>query len=154
VSGGTPPTADTTGDRQGRVRCLVVGYDGHPAARAAVGWAAAQLAGNGRIVVVQAYRPLLSPTELCGSAGDRRRLAGASVDELLLEAPRQLLEGELDVEVSDEDPVSALIAAAERHGAEAIVLGAQRHSSLRKLLGTVTSELIERSPVPVTVVPA
>ena len=89
-----------------------------------------------------------------GSADDRRRLAGASVDELLLEAPRQLLDGELEVEVSDEDPVSALIAAARHHRAEAIVLGAQRHSSLRNLLGTVTSELIERSPVPVTVVPA
>ena len=59
MSGGAAATADRTRDRQGRVRCLVVGYDGHPGARAAVAWAAAQLAGDGRVVIVQACRPLL-----------------------------------------------------------------------------------------------
>jgi len=80
-------------------------------------------------------------------------MAGARLDELLLEAPLELLDCEFESEVSDREPVSALIEAAERHGAEAIVLGAQRHSTLQRAIGTVTTELLARSPVPVTVVP-
>jgi nucleotide-binding universal stress UspA family protein len=47
--------------------------------------------------------------------------------------------------------VSALIEAAGRHGADAIVLGAQCHSALHEAIGTVTGELLKLSPVAVTV---
>jgi nucleotide-binding universal stress UspA family protein len=46
-----------------------------------------------------------------------------------------------------------LTEAARRHGARAIVVGCEQHSRLHKALGTVTSELLKSSPVPVTVVP-
>ncbi|HTZ85877.1 MAG TPA: universal stress protein [Solirubrobacteraceae bacterium] len=134
-------------------RCLVVGYDGRPAAQAAACWAAGRLGEQGRLVVVQASRPLHAPAATLGTTEERRRMAGARLDELLLEAPLELLDCEFESEVSDREPVSALIEAAERHGAEAIVLGAQRHSTLQRAIGTVTTELLARSPVPVTVVP-
>jgi nucleotide-binding universal stress UspA family protein len=60
---------------------------------------------------------------------------------------------DVEVEVVDGDPVSAVCEAAERHHAEAIVLGSERHSRLHTAIGTVTVELLKRSPVPVVVVP-
>ena len=70
-----------------------------------------------------------------------------------------MLEGEdslfdLDVEavISDHDPVTALIDAATRYRARLIVVGCEHHSPLNKAFGTVTSELVSRSPVPVTAV--
>ena len=56
-------------------------------------------------------------------------------------------------EVSDQDPAAALIEAAQRHDARAIVLGSKPHSRLHEALGTVTTELLQTSPVPVITVP-
>ena len=64
-----------------------------------------------------------------------------------------LLDIDLQAEISDDDPVSALIDAAHRHGARGIIVGCEQHSRLHKALGTVTSELLKTSPVPVTAVP-
>ena len=49
--------------------------------------------------------------------------------------------------------MTALIDAARRHKARAIVIGAKHHSRLHKALGTVTTELLKTSPVPVFTVP-
>jgi len=133
--------------------CLVVGYDGSESSRAAVGWAAGVLPKDGRIVLVYSCRPLHAPASPLASAAERRRLGRAVVDELLLESPKALFDREVAVEVSDRDPVSALTRAARRHGASGIVVGCQRHSRLRKAIGTVTGELLKSSPVPVTAVP-
>jgi len=133
--------------------CLVVGYDGSASARAAVEWAAEVLPLAGRIVLVYSCRPLHAPSSPLASAGERRRLGRAVIDELLLEGPKHLLEREVTAEISDRDPVRALTAAARRHGARGIVVGTERHSRLHKALGTVTSELLKSSPVPVTAVP-
>ena len=75
------------------------------------------------------------------------------VDELLLEGDDSLLDLEIEVEVEDRDPVSALVDAAERYEAEAIVVGSDPHSRLHTAIGTVTVELLKASPVPVIVVP-
>jgi nucleotide-binding universal stress UspA family protein len=138
---------------EARRRCLVVGYDRRPAARAAVGWAAEQLRG-GRLVIVFATRPLHSPSSPLEPAQERRRFAGAAIDELLLEAEDALLDCDVTTEISEQDPVTALTEAARRHRADAIVLGSQRHSALREAIGTVTGALLERSQVAVTVVPS
>jgi len=135
-------------------RCLVVGYDRGESARAAVEWAARQLPADGRLVVVFAERPLHAPQSPFSSADERRRFAGAAIDELLLETDGAVLDCEISTEISDEDPVSALREAARRHGAEAIVLGSQQHSRVHQAIGTVTSRLLKDSPVPVTVVPS
>ncbi|MGA9313939.1 MAG: universal stress protein, partial [Solirubrobacteraceae bacterium] len=42
---------------------------------------------------------------------------------------------------------------ADRHRARAIVLGAKPHSRLHEAIGTVTTELLRSSPVPVITVP-
>jgi nucleotide-binding universal stress UspA family protein len=135
-------------------RCLVVGYDRGESARAAVEWAARQLPPEGRLVVVFAEKPLHAPQSPLSSAGERRRFAGAAIDELLLETDGAVLDREIVTEISEEDPVSALREAARRHGAEAIVLGSQQHSRVHEAIGTVTSALLKDSRVPVTVVPS
>jgi len=160
LSAGAPPSrARSKPPARPRARakakrpCLVVGYDGGSSARAALDWAADVLPHDGRIVIVHSCRPLHSPPSPLASAAERRRLGKAVIDELLLEAPKRLLERDLAAEVSDRDPVSALTTAARRHGARGIVVGCRRHSRLHRAIGTVTSELLKSSPVPVTAVP-
>jgi nucleotide-binding universal stress UspA family protein len=133
-------------------RCLVLGYDRTDAARAAARWAGSQLQESGKLVVVHAGRSLHVPPAL-STESERRRLGRALIDELLLEGEDALIDAEVEVEVLDTDPVSALTDAARRHEADAIVVGHDRHSRLHTAIGTVTGQLIEDSSVPVVVVP-
>lgn len=133
--------------------CLVLGYDRTESARVAARWAVEQLLPTGRLVIVHASRPLHAPPGP-SSAAERRRFGRALVDELLFEGEDSLFDIEVEVEVVDRDPVSALIDAARRHHAHAIVVGSESHSRLHTAIGTVTVELLKRSPVPVVVVPA
>jgi nucleotide-binding universal stress UspA family protein len=134
--------------------CLVVGYDGSESARAAANWAAGSLPADGRLVLTYACRPLHAPPSPLASALERHRLGQAFLDELALDGKDALLEAAVHAEVFDEDPVSALLEAARRHHASGIVVGCEQHSRLHKAIGTVTSELLRRSPVPVTAVPS
>ncbi|HEY7962319.1 MAG TPA: universal stress protein [Solirubrobacteraceae bacterium] len=138
---------------RGNPRCLVLGYDRTDSARRAARWAAHELAPDGRLVIVHACRPLHAPASPLSSDAERRRLGRALIDELLLEGEDSVFDLEIETEVRDEDPVTALIGAADRHAAGAIVLGSERHSRLHEALGTVTSELLKRSPVPVIAIP-
>lgn len=141
------------GDSPQRPWRVVLGYDRTESARAAAIWAAARLPLGGRLVIVHASRPLHAlPSPLTGPA-ERRALGRALIAELLLEGPDFLLELDIEAEVSDQDPVSALIDAAERHEATEIVIGHEQHSTVHRALGTVTDTLLDRSPVPVIVVP-
>lgn len=134
-------------------RTLVVGYDRTPSSRAAVEWAAEHV-GDGKLVFVYSLRPLHAPPSPLETAEERRAFAGAAIDELMLEGKAAVLDAEIETEISDEDPVTALTDAARRHDAAAIVVGCEQHSRLRKAIGTVTTQLLERSPVPVTAVPS
>ncbi|HEX8714989.1 MAG TPA: universal stress protein [Solirubrobacteraceae bacterium] len=134
--------------------CLVVGYDRTANSRHALDWAARRLGGAGKLVLVYACRPLHAPPSPLETAQERRAFAGAAIDELLLEASDALIDADVETEISDEDPVTALTDAARRHGAEAIVVGCEQHSRLHKAIGTVTSELLQHSPVAVTAVPS
>ncbi len=142
----TPATART------RQPCLVLAYDRTESARRAAVWAAGELAPDGKLVIVHSCRPLHAPASPLSSAGERHRMARALIEELLLETEGPLMELDVEAVVSDQDPVSAAIAAAERHGASAIVVGSEQRSLLRRALGTVTGELLNRSPVPVIAV--
>jgi nucleotide-binding universal stress UspA family protein len=135
-------------------RCLVLGYDGSDGARRAAAWAVSDLPPDGRLVLVRAGRPLHLPPSPLSSAEERAQVGHALFDELLLDGEESLLDVQLTTEVSDEDPVTALLDAAQRHHAHAIVLGCEQHSRLRRVIGVVTSELLARSPVPVISVPA
>ncbi len=133
--------------------CVVVGYDRTASSRNAVEWAAAHVRG-GKLVLVYACRPLHAPPSPLQTAEERRAFAGAAIDELLLEGGEALVEADVVSEISVADPVSALTEAAQRHNAEAIVVGCDRHSRLHKAVGTVTSELLQSSPVAVIAVPS
>jgi nucleotide-binding universal stress UspA family protein len=133
--------------------CLVLGYDRTDSARLAAQWAVKQLLPDGKLVIVHSCRPLHAPPSALSSAEERHRLGRALVDELLLEGEDSLFDLDVEVEVVDRDPVSALGDAAVRHHAEAIVVGSEHHSRLHKAIGTVTVELLAKSPVPVVVVP-
>jgi nucleotide-binding universal stress UspA family protein len=132
--------------------CLVLGYDRSDSARVAARWAVGQLLPAGKLVIVHASRPLHAPP-LPSTDEERRRYGRALVDELLLEGEDSLFDIDVEVDVEDSDPVSALTEAARRHHARAIVVGCERHSRLHTAIGTVTVELLKRSPVPVVVVP-
>jgi nucleotide-binding universal stress UspA family protein len=135
-------------------RCLVVGYDRTESSRLAAAWAAEQLLPDGKLVILHACRPLHTPPSALTSVRERRYLGRALIDELLLEENGALLDVEIEADISDQDPVTALIAAVERHGADGIVLGHERHSPLNRALGTVTSALLDIAPVPVVAVRA
>jgi nucleotide-binding universal stress UspA family protein len=141
------PTQDTSGT------CLILGYDRTDSSRRAARWAASELHTNGKLVIVHACRSLHAPPPPLSTSEERERLGRAVIDELLLEGEDSLFDVDIVTEVSDDDPVTALTEAARRHGARAIVVGCEQHSRLHKALGTVTSELLTSSPVPVTVVP-
>ena len=133
--------------------CLALGYDRTDSARLAADWAVKQLLPDGKLVIVHSCRPLHAPPPVASSAEERHRLGRDLVDELLLEGEDSMFDIDVEVEVVDLDPVSALCDAAARHHAEAIVVGSERHSRLHTAIGTVTVELLKQSPVPVVVVP-
>jgi nucleotide-binding universal stress UspA family protein len=71
-------------------------------------------------------------------------------DEVLTSHP----ELTIDVEMVAQRPVDALIAVALERGAEVIAVGHGGSGPLRAaLIGSVTYELVHRSPIPVLVVP-
>jgi nucleotide-binding universal stress UspA family protein len=133
--------------------CMVLGYDRSESARYAASWVTNELLSGGKLVIVYACRPLHAPPAPLSTASERHELGRALLDELMLDGNEELLDIDLATEVADEDPVRALIDAARRHEARAIVIGAKRHSRLHEALGTVTTELLKTSPVPVVTVP-
>lgn len=133
---------------------MVLGYDRSEGSRHAARWAADELASGGKLVIVYASRPQHMPPNPLSTAGERHETGRAILDELMLDGDDALFDIELAMEVSDQDPAAALIDAAHRHDARAIVLGSKPHSRLHEALGTVTTELLRTSPVPVITVPA
>ena len=143
----------TGGEMDGGRRCLAVGYDRTEGSRRAVSWAASQLQPDGKLVIVHAGKPLHAPPSPLTTHSERAELGRAMIDELLLEGEDSMHDLELAAEILDRDPVSALVDAAIRHQASAIVIGHERHSALHRALGELTSELLDASPVPVIAVP-
>jgi nucleotide-binding universal stress UspA family protein len=105
-------------------------------------------------VIVHAGKPLHAPASPLTTHSERAELGRAMIDELLLESDDSLRDLELAAEILDRDPVSALVDAATRHHASAIVIGHERHSALHRALGVFTSELLDASPVPVIAIPS
>jgi nucleotide-binding universal stress UspA family protein len=136
-----------------RRRCLVLGYDGSDGARKAASWAVNELLPKGTLILVHSDRALHVPASPLSSTRERTHIGHAIIDELLLDGDDALADLDLVTEVSEKDPVSALVSAAERHDADAIVVGCEPHSRLRRALGVVTDELLARSPVAVIAVP-
>jgi nucleotide-binding universal stress UspA family protein len=133
--------------------CMILGYDRSEGSRHAACWAAGELAAGGKLVIVYACRGQHMPPNPLSSTGERHDEGRAILDELMLDGDDALFDVDLEMKVSDQDPAAALIDAAKHHDARAIVLGAKPHSRLHEALGTVTTELLRTSPVPVITVP-
>jgi nucleotide-binding universal stress UspA family protein len=135
-------------------RCMVLGYDASDSSRLALSWAASELQPDGKLVLVRSGRALHVPASPLSSSSERDQLGRAIFDELVLDVEDSLLDLQLITEVSEDDPASALLDAANRHGADAIVVGCERHSALHRALGVLTTQLLEHADVPIISVPS
>ncbi|HWY90615.1 MAG TPA: universal stress protein [Solirubrobacteraceae bacterium] len=115
---------------------MVLGYDRSESSCHAARRAAGELASGGKLVLVYACRPQHMPPSPLSTAGERHESGRAILDELMLDGDDALFDIDLVTQVSDQDPAAALIDAAQRHDARAIVLGAKPHSRLHEALGT------------------
>ncbi|QLL05347.1 universal stress protein [Mycobacterium vicinigordonae] len=137
---------------------LVVGYDRHPASRAAVLFAC-ELAGALNVPVHVVHVVDISDGVISGSSGEssdavkrrldtERRHVGEALDAAHVRWEYHLLNGE---------PVKALLKIAEDCAAILIVVGRPQHGigpTLSHIVsGTVTRNLLRRSTRPVAVVP-
>jgi nucleotide-binding universal stress UspA family protein len=146
-------TRDTTKDL-GRV--IVVGYDGSPAARAAVDHAARHAGGNGKLYLVHYYAPA---ADWLGFPNYQRVLddhlahAEATIDALTL-TDEALLSTDYETELLASPPAEAITQVAEARGADEIVVGSRGLGRVRSALGSVSQEVLHRARVPVVVIPA
>lgn len=134
---------------------LVVGYDGSPAANAALAHAAA-LAAGGRVVVVHAHEPApkqLDPRWREILSADQAERSRAILDALP-ERIAALLDGITWESVAvDGPPCAALCRIAEELDADAIVVGTHGFGRISALLGSVAHDLLRESDRPVIVIP-
>lgn len=133
---------------------IVLGYDRSPGAQRAL-TIAIELADRygGPLVLVHGIAPP-------GSVGEEAGQARAALDELgervVAPAVAAAREAGVDVlvEVVDDKPAPALVAAADEHDAAVIVVGTWNDSPLRgALLGSVAHKLLQISTRPVLCVP-
>lgn len=134
---------------------VVVAYDGSDAARTALGHAARQAGPDGTVLVVHAYEP---PPDWLGhpyyqTMLDTHRKRG---EDLLAEAAANPALDAVNVETDliADHPADAILAAADAHHADVIVLGTRGFSPARSALGSVGLRVLHAATCPVLVVPA
>jgi nucleotide-binding universal stress UspA family protein len=134
--------------------CIVVGYDGSRAARAAVAYGTRRVYDGGRLVVVHAF-----PPELDGmKASDYQRVLDAyqvQGRELLGSLEEQTgVDVELVTSVLEGPPAREIVAAADARDADEIVIGSRGFGALRGALGSVSHAVLHEANRPVVVIPA
>ena len=136
-------------------RTIVVGYDGSPAAHAAVEHAIDRAGPDGRLVLVHGY---LVPNDHVGASYYNDMLADASqyatsvLDRLEHDCERLgTVEYERDIVVGS--AATAIVQAAESREADEIVIGSRGVGRMRALMGSVAHDVIHRAGCPVTVIP-
>ena len=139
-----------------RSKCVVVGYDGSPASRAALARAADRAGADGKVYVVHAYAlpsdwaagphfQELLDAQLNNAQDLMRRLEeeqGADLQGLRWEP-----------EVIADTPAHAIAHVATTRDADEIIVGTRGFGRARALLGSVAHELIHLAECPVTVIP-
>jgi nucleotide-binding universal stress UspA family protein len=136
-------------------RTIVVGYDGSPAALAAVETSIDRAGPNGHLVIVHAY---LTPTDYAGASYDTAMVADASLyatkvlDDLERVCERLAAVGH-ERELAVGSAAAAIVRAVERHGADEILIGSRGVGRMRALLGSVAHDVIHLAHCPVTVIP-
>jgi nucleotide-binding universal stress UspA family protein len=142
-------------DRAAGSPCIVVGFDGSPASRAALSLAVRRARPDGRIVVVHSFT---TPADRYGRPNTQRLLdaelsrARAIVAHLAEEVPG-LNDVEWASDIVGEHPAEALRGVAEVERATEIIIGTRGFGRARALLGSVAHELIHLARCPVTVIP-
>lgn len=136
-------------------KSVVLGYDRSPGAKRALD-IAIELAGSFDVPLVLVHG-IAPPSAVGEEAGEARR----AIDELAesVTAPAvaaaEAVGVRVLVEVVDNRPAPALIAAADEHDALVIVVGTWNESPLRgALLGSVSHKLLQLSTRPVLCVPS
>ena len=136
-------------------RTIVVGYDGSPAALAAVEHAIDRAGPDGRLVLVHAYKvpvDYVAASYYTELQQDAAAYAETMLDELERDCARLVtIEHQRDITVGAAGP--AIISAAEGSEAGEIVIGSRGHGRVRALLGSVAHDVIHRAQCPVTVIP-
>lgn len=136
-------------------RYSLVGYDGSPSSQRAFQTAVALArCGKGRVRVVSVLRVIEGGADACAlmmtDSGAQR--AQELLDELVAVEPdaREMI----DVEITHGSPGDVLLSQVEQNGVDHIVIGHTARGTLaRWLLGSVSSDVLARAHVPVTVVP-
>jgi nucleotide-binding universal stress UspA family protein len=131
---------------------LVVGYDGSPAARKALEYAAEGVNG-GTVYVVASVVP---PPEWMGAPGWQEMLdeTHRRGRELLDEAVEQIPEGVQCVTELLEGPAAeSIVRVADARDADAIIVGSRGLGRVRAVLGSVSHDVLHLSDRPVVVVP-
>ena len=133
---------------------IVVGYDGSDGANAALD-EALRLAGlvAGRVLVTYAYG---GPRTYSGAPLTPRHVL-KDLGEGLLKDARDRVSGStvrLETVLVDDNAVDGLLAVAQQHGAELIVVGTHGESPIRgALLGSTAYKLVHSTTRPILVVP-
>ena len=136
-------------------RCVVAGFDGSPASRAALSLAVERARPDGRVVVVHAFA---TPTGGYGGP-NYQTLLDAEFDHAqgllanLAEEVPGLASIDWGTEVLAGPPATALANVADVEHASEIVVGTRGFGRARALLGSVAHDLIHRARCPVTVIP-
>ena len=135
--------------------CIIAGYDGSAASRAALSLAVARARPDGRVVVVHAFDP---PDGRYEGVSYQRQLdmalgrARTLLRHLAEEVPGlSSLDWSTEVLAGPADKAIASVADAE-HASE-ILVGSRGVGRARALLGSVAHGLIHRARCPVTVIP-
>ena len=136
-------------------RTIVVGYDGSPAALAAVEYAIDRAIPEGRLVLVNAYDV---PIDYAGASyypemrEDASQYATNVLDDLERDCKRLgAVEHERDIAVGS--AAVAIARAAEVNEADEIVIGSRGLGRVRALLGSVAHDVIHLAHCPITVIP-
>jgi nucleotide-binding universal stress UspA family protein len=136
-------------------RTIVVGYDGSPAARAAVELGIDRATPDGRLVLVHTYNV---PADFIGAPYYNDMLAdGVRHSADLLEALERDCERlntvEYETDVITGSAAPAIIRAAAGRSADEIILGSRGLGRVRAMLGSVAHDVLHHAQCPVTVIP-
>jgi nucleotide-binding universal stress UspA family protein len=135
--------------------CIVAGFDGSAASRAALSLAVARARPDGRVVVVHAFG---SPHGRYDGVSYQRQLDAAlgRARTLLAQLPEEvpgLASIDWATELLAGPPAKAIADVADVEHASEILIGTRGLGHARALLGSVAHGLIHRARCPVTVVP-
>jgi nucleotide-binding universal stress UspA family protein len=137
-------------------RRVVVGYDGSPASRAALAYAAQRAGEDGQLYIVHAFAlpgdwlGMPNYQEMLDHALDRAR---ERVQEIEHHSGADLEGVAWDTEVIGDAPAEAIARVATAREADEIVIGTRGFGRARALLGSVAHELIHLADRPITVIP-